>query len=118
MKQASQSFNDGIVDIYTVGEVCEPGSMPVESIIFKASLRFKQKTLGFNRVFVELQNGIRVDNIIRCPLLKTIIALDIAIVNGEQYRVKRVQPIEEIRPRVMDISLESLDDFYDIGGAL
>lgn len=113
MKQVS--FPDGIVTIYTVGEVCEPGSMPVESIIFKASLRFKQRTLGFNRVYVESQNDIQVDNLIRCPLLKTIEALDIAVINGEQYRVKRIQEIEDTRPKVMDISLERLDgDISDI----
>lgn len=110
-----QSFNDGIVKIYTVGETCTPGEMPVESITLKASLRFKQRTLGFNRVYVESQNDIQVDNLIRCPLLKTIEALDIAVINGEQYRVKRIQEIEDTRPRVMDLSLERLDGgVYDI----
>ena len=108
-------FNDGIVNIFTVGEVCEPGEMPVESITLKASLRFKQRTLGFNRVYIESQNDISVDNLIRCPLLKTIEALDVAVINGEQYRVKRIQEIEDTRPKVMDISLERLDGgLYDI----
>ena len=112
-------FNDGIVKVYTVGETCEPGSMPVESITLKASLRFKQKTLGFNRVYVESQNDIKVDNLIRCPLLKTIKALDIAIIDGEQYRVMRIQEIEDTRPKVMDMTLERLDgEFYDVGGAI
>ena len=108
-------FNDGIANIYAVTEISTPGDMPVEGLVLKASLRFKQRTLGFNRVYVESQNDIQVDNLIRCPLLKTIEALDVAVINGEQYRVKRIQEIEDIRPKVMDLSLERLDGgVYDI----
>ena len=115
MKKPSQKFNDGIVKIYTVDETCEPGETPVKSIILKATLRFKQRTVGYNRVYVESQGDIRVDNLIRCPLLKSIKALDIAVIGNEQYKIKRIQEIVEVMPKSMDLTLERLEGgLYDI----
>jgi len=89
--------------------------MPVESMVLKAKLRFKQKTLGYNRVYIASQDDITIDSLIRCPLLKSIKKLYIAVIDGEQYKVNGIQEIVEVMPKSMDLTLERLDGgLYDI----
>lgn len=50
----------------------------------------------------------KVDNLIRCPLLKTIEALDIAVINGNSTGLSEFKRLRTPRPKVMDISLEKI----------
>lgn len=115
MLKAKSSFDDGIVKIYEIANTAQAGDMPVDGLVLKQTLRYKERTVGFNRFYVALQNEVTVDFLIRCPQLRDIKPNNIAIlIDGDQYRIKQVQYPEDIEPPVMDMTLERLGDFYDI----
>lgn len=117
MKPKFQSYPDGLVNIYRVDNIGAPGDMPVEGLVFKNSLRYKERTVGIARRYAAMQNNKEVNYVIRCPELRTIEANDVAIIaGGKQYEITWVQYIEDARPPSMDLTLERLgENSYAIG---
>lgn len=112
----NQAFNDGIVKIYEVGNTSEPGGMPTEGLIYKQTLRYKERTVGLTRYYAAIKENVEVSAVIRCPQVRSVKANNIAILtDGEQYRIELVQYPEDIEPPVMDLTLEKVSDFYDVG---
>lgn len=110
-----QSFNDGVVSIYEVGNTALPGDMPKEGLIPKLTLRYKERTVGFNRYYAAIKENVKVAYVIRCPQVRSVKANNIAILIGsDQYRIELVQYPEDLEPPVMDLTLEKVSDFYDI----
>lgn len=103
----SQTFNDGIVKIYRVENVSEPGEAPTEELAFKASLRYKERTVGFSRYYSAMQANTKVSALIRCPRVPDVNEKDVAILtNGEKYEISFIQYPEDTVPPVMDLTLE------------
>lgn len=115
-----QTFNDGIVNIYSVGNTAPFGGMPKDGLKLKVrSLRYKERTVGMNRYWAAMQSSVKVDMVIRVPYtpirMMAISTQDIVIpTDGEQYRIVQIQKPEDIYPPVMDLSLERLVQKYDI----
>lgn len=115
MLRKHQSFNDGVVKIYAVENISQPGGMPMEGIVLKQTLRYKERTVGLARRDYGRQDGAEIKYVLRCPCRREVSSLDIAIPNdGKQYRIWNVQYPEDIEPPVMDITLQELDAEYDI----
>lgn len=116
MKQERQKYNDGVVSIYSVGNIAEPGNMPKEGLVPKVvSLRYAKRTVGMGRYWAALQAHAKVDMILRVPQLKNVSTQDIAMpIDGHQYKIVQVQYPEDVTPPVMDLSLERLVQEYDI----
>ena len=118
-----QTFNDGVANIYSVGNIAPPGGMPKEGLTLKvSSLRYKERTVGMSRYWAAMQANVKIDMVIRVPYVpikaKAISTQDIAIpIDGEQYRIVQIQKPEDIYPPVMDLSLERLVQKYDIGSS-
>jgi len=112
MSNQSQSFNDGVVKIYEVSNISEPGGMPKEGLVYKQTLRFKNRTVGFNRFYVALQNNQKVAFLIRCQQVEGVFANDVAILKDDQYRIVQIQYPEELK--VMDLTLEKVGELYDV----
>jgi len=117
MKSQTQSFNDGVVGIYKVGNTALAGDMPKEGLIFGQNLRYRERTVGMGRYYAALQNNVKVDLVIRCPEVRVLSekATDIlvAILNdGQQYKVIQIQYIEDAQPPSMDLTLERLGEPY------
>lgn len=120
MLPKTQMFNDGVVSIYSVGNIASPGGMPKEGLTLKvSSLRYKERTVGMGRYWAAMQNNVKVDMVIRVPCapmrLETVSTQDIVIpIDGQQYKIVQIQKPEDIYPPVMDLSLERLVQKYDI----
>ncbi len=123
MPQKTQTFNDGVVNIYSIENIASPGDMPKDKLVLKVSnLRYKERTVGMRRFWTALQNNVKVDMIIRVPCtpmkLAAISTQDIVIpTDGKQYQIVQIQKPEDIYPPVMDLSLERVDAAYDIEGS-
>ncbi|AKL96626.1 phage head-tail joining protein [Clostridium aceticum] len=115
-KQKTQTFNDGIVNIYSVGNIAEIGNKPKEDLTLKAdSLRYEERTVGMGRFWTAKQSQAQIDLIIRTPQRREISTQDIAIpIDGQQYKIKQVQYPPDVHPPSMDLSLERLEAAYDI----
>lgn len=117
IKAKYQSFEDGVVSIYKVSDIALPGDMPVDGLVLKQSLRYKERTVGLNRFYSALQNNIKVDLVIRCPevrgLSESTNDILVAIpIDGQQYKVMQIQYIEDSKPPSMDLTLERLGEPY------
>ena len=110
-----QTHNDGIVKIYTVTNVSAPPLRPVEGLVEKAALRYKERTVGLTRSQIAMQDGVSIAYVLRVPCLRNVSAQDIAIPNdGKQYRIRRITYPEDIAPMVMDLELSEVVTVYDI----
>ena len=119
LKTKFESYSDGVVGIYKVTDLAQPGDLPVEGLVLKQSLRYKERTVGLNRYYAALQNDIKVDYVIRCPEVRGLSdkATDILVailIDGQQYEVKQIQYIEDAVPASMDLSLERIGANYII----
>jgi len=118
--QKVQTFNDGVVMIFKLKNTAEPGNTPVEKLILKQVLRYKERTVGFGRYYTAKQQNIKVANVIRCPRVRGLSEKDTDIliavlVDGNQYKVEQVQYIEGSNPPVMDLTLERVKQTYAFG---
>lgn len=110
-----QSFPDGVVSIYKVTDISAPGDMPVDGLVLKQTLRYKERTVGMGRYYAAMQNNIKVDFVIRCPEVrglseKSTDILVAVLVDGQQYKVVQIQYIEDAQPPSMDLSLEGVGE--------
>jgi len=114
-----QSFPDGVVSFYKVTDIALPGDLPIEGLVLKQTLRYKERTVGMSRFYQAMQNNIKVDFVIRCPEVRGLSekATDILVailIDGQQYKVMQIQYPEDVEPPVMDLSLERLGENYAI----
>ena len=109
----NQPFDDGVVKIYTLGNIAKDGDMPKDGLTLKETIRYKERTVGMGRFWTAQQEHVKIDLLLRVQKLRNISSQDVAIPNdGKQYIIKQVQYIEE-QP-VMDLSLERLSEDYEI----
>ena len=112
----NQTFNDGIVNIYSVSNIADPGKLPKDGLKVKSSgLRYEERTVGMGRFWTAKQANARIDLLIRTPQLRSVSTLDIAIPkDGNQYKIAQVQYPKDVEPPAMDLSLQRLEVAYDI----
>ena len=115
IKSKPQTHNDGIVRIYTVGNIAQPGNKPKEGLVLKHMLRYKERTVGLTRTRLALQTGANIAYVLRCPRLRDVSPQDVAVPNdGHQYRITMVQYPEDTNPPAMDLELERLEHDYEM----
>ena len=111
------AFSDGIANFYSVNNGAEQGNFPVDVFKHKGKLRYAQLKVGITRFYAAMQNNVKVATVIRCPLQRSVSTQDIVITSdGEQYRVIQAQYPDDIKPPVMDLTLERVTAKYEING--
>lgn len=104
--EITQSYNDGIVKIYSMQDTAQPGRMPQKELTLKATLRYSEQRLGINRYYSAKQNQIEVERVLRVQRIKGITNQDIAATDdGKYYSIEMVQSTEGVYPPSMDITL-------------
>lgn len=108
-------FNDGIVDIYAVGNDAESGDMPSQALTLKyQALRFEFQTIGVRRNYEAMQADVKLSELIRIPMHREISSQDIAVMNELQYEIVQVQHDTGTRPPSSKLSLARLEVDYDV----
>ena len=104
--EISQTFNDGIVQIYTAENRADPGYQPVEELRLKISLRYEERRLGIQRDYLARQNQVRIERVLRVQRAGDVSNQDVAITeDGQRYRIDLVQVVEGVYPPSVDLSL-------------
>lgn len=104
--EISQTYNDGIVQIYTAENRADPGYQPVEELRLKISLGYEEQRLGIHRAYLARQNLIRVERVIRVPLAGNVTTQDVAVTeDGQRYRIDLAQVAEGVYPPSVDLTL-------------
>ena len=113
--EITQSFNDGIVKIYSTRDIAEPGYRPVEGLKFKIMLRYEEQRLGIQRYYAGRQNQIQIEKILRVPRTDNIDNQDIAVTEtGKQYRIDLIQSVLDVYPPSVDITLIKIEQEYEV----
>lgn len=102
-----QTFNDGLVEIY------EAVAPRVIAATPKFKLRFHRRTVGVARYYAAQQANAKVEDLLRCPFVREVEAENIAILEGKQFRISRVQKVEDMEPPCMDLTLENVVGEYE-----
>lgn len=114
MKRKNEHFGDGIVKVYSVTNIAQPGDEPKDGITLKLSMRYRAKTVGFKRYYEAMQAQVQVDRMILVRKQAGVSPQDVCVVDGEQYKIVQVQHLTEEKPELMLISMQRLEAAYDI----
>lgn len=107
--EITQSFNSGIVRIYSVADVAAPGDYPEEGLTLKIVLRYAERQLGVTRFYSAKQNMIDIERVLRVPRAD-ITNQDVAITeDGTRYSIDLVQAVGDVWPKCVDITLKRID---------
>ena len=103
--EITQTYNDGVVKIFSVRDGAQIGYQPVIQASLKRSLHFAERVLGINRLFLGRQNRVEISRVLRIPRVP-VSTLDLAQTHdGRWYSVNAVQSVEGVYPPSLDISL-------------
>ncbi|WP_313584203.1 hypothetical protein [Lacrimispora sp.] len=110
------TFDDGILTIYSVENLAEPGGKPVYGLVEKSKHYFGYQTIGVMRYYEAKKADSIIEAVVRIPDWNNILATDICILeNNVQYRLSMVQPtLDETNLRITNLSLERISENYVI----
>lgn len=115
LKTLTQSFSDGVVNIYSVGNLASPGNMPKDGLNIKIeNLRYDERTVGMSRFWTAKQEHAQIELLIRTQRINSVSSHDVAFLKGRQYDIVQVQYPKETEPPCMDLSLQRLEVEYEI----
>nr|DAU25784.1 MAG TPA: hypothetical protein [Caudoviricetes sp.] len=114
--EITQGFSDGIVTIYAVENVAQPGYKPQEGLKKKITLRYAERQLGINRLYLSRQNQAEIERVLRVPDAGSINTQNVAVTeDGQQYRIALGQKVADVWPPCVDISLVQVKQKYETG---
>lgn len=119
LKPLSQTFNDGVLQIYSVDNIAEAGNLAKDGLRPKDTnaIPYEERTVGMSRFWTAMQMQTTIIQILRIPRINGVSINDVVIpIDGEQYKIKQVQLVKDIEPSCMDLSLEKVSVKYDIKG--
>lgn len=113
--EISQSFNSGVVTVYSVENAAAPGLRPVDKLRPKVKLRYDEQRLGIQRFYSGRQNQVEIERVIRVPRHPRISSQDVAITeDGHLYRIDMVQAAIGVYPPSADLTLARYDQDYEV----
>ena len=108
-------LDSGKLTVCTLKNTAKKGDMP-KNRLEKGNWHFyKERTIGYNRQYAAMGVNQRIDMLARIWQDRTIRADMYALIEDEQYRITVVQHLlNEDNLPVTDLTLERLDDLYDV----
>ena len=113
-------FDGGLVKVYKITEISEPGDLPTEGLEFQSAYHFEERSIGMTRSYMAMQSNAKVDRLIRiwqdrAVTVGCVCVITDGIETDTQYRVAANQhTVNENRLKVTDLTLERLGTLYDI----
>lgn len=104
----------GLVTLYALENIAQPGFMPVERLVEKGRAYYSYVTAGVTRIYAAMGANRQFDLVIRCH---NMIALPDGVKfavpeDGQQYRIDPAQPIYD--EDAIDLTLVRLEDYFDV----
>ena len=113
--EITESYNDGIVNIYTVQDGAAPGYRPMPVLVLVKRMRYQERYLGINRLYSGRQNQVDIQRILRVMKVPGVSSQDVAITeDGQQYRIDSVQNVLDVYPPCMDLTLAKVEQKYEV----
>ena len=112
------TYNDGILTVYSVENIAEPGLKPEPKLTEKARYYYGYATLGITRYYTALEANQEVSAVVCIPDWNDVKNTDVVIMDEQPeitYRVVFVQPeTDENGLRIMRLTLERISETYEI----
>ncbi len=113
--EISQLFNSGVVSIYRVTDMGEPGYAPVPRLELRVKLLYEELKMGLIRFYSAKQNQVKVERVLRVPRRPEVSPQDVAVTeDGRQYRVELVQLAAGVYPPSLDLTLGTIEQIYEL----
>lgn len=111
----TQSYNDGMLTVYTVADEAAPGRQPVRRLAELVKLPYETRRVGIQRYYAAAQNQTKVQRVLRVPHSgKPVTNRCLADTeDGSRYRIDLVQFVPDVYPPSDDLTLVA----YEQGGA-
>lgn len=111
----TQSYNDGMLTVYTVSDEAAPGRQPVRRLAELVKLPYETRRVGIQRYYAAAQNQTKVQRVLRVPHSgKPVTNRCLADTeDGSRYRIDLVQFVPDVYPPSDDLTLVA----YEQGGA-
>ena len=111
----TQSYNDGMLTVYTVSDEAAPGRQPVRRLAELVKLPYETRRVGIQRYYAAAQNQTKVQRVLRVPHSgKPVTNRCLADTeDGSRYRIDLVQFVPDVYPPSDDLTLIA----YEQGGA-
>ena len=111
----TQNFGDGVVAIYSVKDVAQPGYQPKPQTTLKCKLRYEEQRLGIQRYYSGRQNQVEIERVLRVPRYGGITNQDVAVTeDGRQFRIDMVQNVTDVYPASLDITLAKIEQKIEV----
>lgn len=113
-----QQFNDGILSVYEVGNIAQPGNMPAQGLTLKLDnpLRYAELKVFDSKFWAASQDNTKIERLLRIPRTDDVVRDDKIIpIDGKQYKIVQIQYPVDVMPKSMDLSLERLEVAYEVG---
>ena len=111
----TQGYGDGVVAIYTVTDIAQPGYQPQPVLALKCTLRYEEQRLGIQRYYSGRQNQVEIERVLRVPRYGGITNQDVAVTeDGRQYRVDMVQNVADVYPASLDLALAKIEQEIEV----
>lgn len=113
--EITESYNDGIVNIYSVQDGAAPGYRPVPVLVLVKRMRYQERYLGINRLYSGRQNQVDIQRIVRVQKVPGVSNQNVAITeDGQQYRIDSVQDVIGAYPPSLDLTLATVEQEYEV----
>lgn len=113
--EITESYNDGVVNIYSVQDGAAPGYRPVPVLVLVKRMRYQERYLGINRLYSGRQNQVDVQRIVRVQKVPGVSNQNVAITeDGQQYRIDSVQDVIGAYPPSLDLTLATVEQKYEV----
>ena len=108
--EITQSYNDGVVIIYSVADVAKPGYQPQIELTEKIKLRYEERSMGLQRYYQAMQNQVQIERVLRVQRTNKITSQDVAITeDNTRYKIYMVQAVSDVYPPSVDITLSKFE---------
>lgn len=116
--EISQSYNDGLVDIYKQDDTAKPGYSPKTQLQKVGTLAFDEQRVGIQRYYSGKQNQIQIEKVLRVPRGFLVTNQMVARIRGQklQYYIEQVQKVPDIYPPSLDLSLKKVAQVLKVEG--
>lgn len=105
----------GILKVCKLVNTAEKGCTPVYSLEEKASYFYSKKSLSVNRSHFSRQDGIKIDNIVRCHnVLSDQFEVDEYVILDDNTQMQIIDVNDYPDLNVTDLTLKKVNDFYDV----
>lgn len=102
--EITQTYNDGVVKIYTVTDTAQPGYAPVRTRTLVYALPYDERRVGVQRRYLAAQNQVEIDRVLRVPAVH-LTTQNEANIDDVQYRIDTVQTVPDVYPPSLDLTL-------------